>query len=109
MTSQEQIARIVGKVHAWDHRDVLDLRAMIEEARSLGEDIRAHVETLPTEPIDRYLKSEVFPVWSMDTGGLCIAGEQMESVTHVAVLRFLHRNKYPDKHPDTNQEAGELK
>lgn len=89
MAQQEQVERIIGQIKTWDHKDIISLREMIAEARSLGEDVRNHVNPLPSEAIPVEYRSETFPVWSIDTSGFCIAGEQMESLTHVGVIRYI--------------------
>ena len=88
-----QIEQIIGKIKAWDHKDALCLREMISEARALGEDVRNHMSNLPSETIPMEYKSDTFPVWSLDQSGLCITGEQMEKLTHIGVLRFIHEQK----------------
>jgi hypothetical protein len=90
MTHQEQIERVIGKINAWDHKDILSLRDMITEAREMGEDVRKHMDYLPSEVIPVEYKSATFPVWSIDQSGFCITGEQMESLTHVGVIRFIN-------------------
>lgn len=82
---------IIGKVHAWDHKDIISLREMIAEARDIGEDMRNHVNPLPSEPIAPEYKSETFPVWSIDQSGLCIAGEDMDKLVHVSVIKYMCR------------------
>jgi hypothetical protein len=89
MTQQEQIERVIGKINAWDHKDILSLREMIAEAKALGTDVRNHMDTLPSEAISVEYKSETFPVWSIDKSGFCITGEQMEILTHVGVIRYI--------------------